>query len=98
MGKVSAPDFDEMGGRLRARAISLMKQLDVEAVDFLAVIEQELRGRLEAAGENPDAAAGVAAAAVVSPTPSSPAGRVCEDCETSNDVDARFCKGCGKSL
>ena len=98
MGKVSAPDFDEMGGRLRVRAISLMKQLDVEAVDFLAVIEQELRGRLEAAGEDPDAAAGVAAAPVVSPTPSSPAGLVCEDCETSNDVDARFCKGCGKSL
>jgi len=98
MGKVSSHDFDEMGGRLRARAISLMKQLDVEAVDFLAVIEQELRGRLEAAGENPDAASGGAAAPAVSPASSSPAGLVCEDCETANDVDARFCKGCGKSL
>ena len=28
MGKVSAADFDEMAGRLRARALSLMKQLD----------------------------------------------------------------------
>ena len=28
MGKLSATDFDEMGGRLRARAIALMKQLD----------------------------------------------------------------------
>jgi hypothetical protein len=98
MGKVSPHDFDEMGGRLRSRAISLMKQLDVEAVDFLAVIERELRGRLEAAGEDPDAAAGVVAAPAVSSTSSSPAGRLCEDCETSNDVDARFCKGCGKPL
>src|SRR5262245_11687883 len=28
MGKVSAKDFDEMSGRLRARAIVLMKQID----------------------------------------------------------------------
>ena len=28
MGKVSAKDFDEMSGRLRARAMMLMKQLD----------------------------------------------------------------------
>lgn len=28
MGKISAGDFDEMAGRLRARALALMKQLD----------------------------------------------------------------------
>lgn len=101
MGKVSPHDFDEMGGRLRARAISLMKQLDVEAVDFLSVIEQELRGRLEAAGEDPDAAAGVAvppASSSTAATSSAPTDQVCGDCETPNDVDARFCKGCGKPL
>ncbi len=92
MGKVSTQDFDEMGGRLRARAISLMKQLDVQEVDFLALIEQELRGRLEAAGEDPDAAA------VASSAPVSSGDLLCEGCDTSNDRDASFCKGCGKPL
>ena len=92
MGKVSSHDFDEMGGRLRARAISLMKQLDVQEVNFLPLIERELRDRLEAAGEDPDAAA------VVSSAPLSSGDPVCDSCETSNDRDARFCKGCGKPL
>ena len=25
-------------------------------------------------------------------------GNVCASCDTHNDVDARFCKGCGKAL
>jgi hypothetical protein len=99
MGKVSTHDFEEMGGRLRTRAISLMKQLDLEAVDFLAVIEDELRGRLEAAGEDPAAAAVGAPAPEASGSPAmAPEESVCEGCETANDPDARFCKGCGKPL
>lgn len=84
MGKVSEADFEEMGRRLRARAIRLMKQLDVEAVDFLAVIERELEQRL---GRSPDPAAA-----------SVPGGAVCGGCGTSNDGDARFCKECGAAL
>ena len=83
MGKVSESDFEEMGRRLRARAIRLMKQLDVEAVDFLAVIERELEARL---GRSPEAVA------------SSAPNRTCGGCGTSNDVDARFCKECGATL
>ena len=84
MGKVSEADFEEMGRRLRARAIRLMKQLDVEAVDFLAVIERELEQRL---GRSPEPAAA-----------SVPGGAVCGGCATSNDGDARFCKECGAAL
>lgn len=84
MGKVSEADFEEMGRRLRARAIRLMKQLDVEAVDFLAVIERELQQRL---GRSSDPAAA-----------SAPEGAVCGGCGTSNDGDARFCKECGVTL
>lgn len=99
MGKVSTADFEEMGGRLRTRAISLIKQLDVKAVDFRALIEQELSGRLEAAGEDPAAATLAPSGSDDSAVPSSaPEERVCVDCETPNDVDARFCKGCGKPL
>ncbi len=99
MGKVSTHDFEEMGGRLRTRAMSLMKQLDVESVDFRPLIEQELRERLEAAGEDPAAATLGASAAEASGPPSSELeARVCDGCQTANDVDARFCKGCGNAL
>jgi len=85
MGKVSEADFQEMGQRLRARAIRLMKQLDVEAVDFLAVIERELEERLGRTAEPPPPAAEVATL-------------TCGRCGTSNDRDARFCKECGATL
>lgn len=85
MGKVSDTDFEEMGRRLRARAIRLMKQLDVEAVDYLALIERELQGRLGASADMPAASA-------------TADGNVCGTCQTMNDADARFCKGCGRAL
>ena len=85
MGKVSEADFEEMGRRLRARAIRLMKQLDVEAVDFLAVIERELEERLGSTAEPAPAAAEVTTLS-------------CAGCGTSNDGDARFCKECGATL
>ena len=84
MGKVSDSDFEEMGGRLRVLAIRLMKQLDVDAIDYMALIERELQGRLGAATRT------VAA--------QKDHGGVCGSCRTVNDHDARFCKGCGKSL
>ncbi len=85
MGKVSDRDFDEMGGRLRARAIRLMKQLDIEPVDIQAMIERELQERLGAS--EPRASAGAAVTR-----------GVCKSCATANDSDARFCKGCGQPL
>ncbi len=91
MGKVSDADFEEMGRRLRVRAIRLMKQLDVEAVDFLAVIERELEERL---GRSPEPAAAEAAPAAAGGDPKT----TCGGCGTSNDKDARFCKECGATL
>ena len=85
MGKVSDGDFEEMGRRLRVLAIRLMKQLDVDAVDYTVLIERELQGRLGAAVET-------------SVVPSDADGGVCGNCRTVNDEDARFCKGCGKPL
>ena len=79
MSKVSAEDFEEMGGRLRARAIVLMKQLDVDMPGYREIVERELAERLGVAGETPDRS-------------------VCPACGTSNDTDARFCKGCGASI
>ena len=46
MGKVSPQDFDEMAGRLRARAIGIMKQLDAGSSAYRALIEKELAARM----------------------------------------------------
>jgi hypothetical protein len=50
MGKVSETDFHEMAGRLRARAVSLMKQLDEGGGVHRPVIERELEARLGGSG------------------------------------------------
>jgi hypothetical protein len=89
MGKLSQKDFDEMAGRLRARAIMLMKQLDDGETGYRELIERELAARLGGRGvkPRPDAAAPV----------STPAGS-CATCRTTNDPDAAFCKRCGSRL
>jgi len=47
MGKVSPKDFDEMAGRLRARALLLMKQIDAGGSGYRELIERELQARLK---------------------------------------------------
>ena len=47
MGKMSGADFDEMAGRLRARALALMKQLDSPESTYRPAIERELQTRVE---------------------------------------------------
>ena len=46
MGKVSDTDFELMGRRLRAYALALMKQLDVDLPGYRDLIERELAQRL----------------------------------------------------
>ncbi len=91
MGKVSARDFDEMAGRLRARAMTLMKQLDAGGSGYREAIERELSARLQKGrpGSSEPAVGTVAPAASV---------RHCASCETVNDADAAFCKRCGTAL
>jgi hypothetical protein len=93
MGKVSQSDFDEMAGRLRARALSLMKQLDEDGSGYRTIIERELSARLAAR----------AAGAVVAPAPQpalspDPVALGLCSCGTANDTDAHFCKRCGTKL
>jgi hypothetical protein len=92
MGKVSQKDFDEMAGRLRARAIMLMKQVDAGGAGYRELIERELQVRLNSrrAGSTD-----VVTAPVTTPVSVVPA---CRSCGTTNDHDAAFCKRCGKSL
>jgi hypothetical protein len=64
MGKVSADDFDEMAGRLRARAVTLIKQLEGDTSGYRELIERELQARL-----GPRRPAGAASPAPPAPTP-----------------------------
>ena len=82
MGKLSQKDYDEMVGRLRQRALTLMRELD-EGASYAPLIEQDLRKRLATAGVSPVVASAAVAACA---------------CGTANDVDALFCKKCGARL
>jgi hypothetical protein len=96
MGKVSPADFDEMAGRLRARAITLMKQVDAGGSGYRELIERELQQRLKARAAGPATAA--PPAAEPSTVSADNASRNCAACETVNDHDAAFCKRCGSAL
>lgn len=89
MGKVSPQDFEEMAGRLRARAVGIMKQLDAGSSAYRAIIEKELAARIGHKGSAP-------AVSPPQPAASKPDG-LCA-CGTANDGDARFCKSCGTKL
>ena len=89
MGKVSDADFGLIGRRLRAQALTLMKQLDVDMPGYRDVIERELARRLAIELESP----GLQTDRV--PEADRP---VCAACGTENDTDARFCKGCATPL
>jgi hypothetical protein len=89
MGKLSPRDFEEMSGRLRARAIGIIKQLD--SGGYREIIERDLAARI---GRSPSRSPADA------PTPPiAPAKRtgLC-GCGVQNDEDARFCKACGTRL
>jgi hypothetical protein len=94
MGKVSPKDFDEMAGRLRSRAIALIRQLDEGGTGYREVIERELSSRL-AAPRLANARPGQGAPVAVEAPP--PVAGSCA-CGTLNDSDAAFCKRCGAKL
>jgi hypothetical protein len=91
MGKVSPRDFDEMAGRLRARALMLMKQIDAGGSGYREMIERELQARLKKSDARRAGSSGPASS-------EHRALRTCVSCGTTNDHDAAFCKRCGKSL
>lgn len=102
MGKISVQDFDEMVARLRARAIALMKQLDLGTPGYRELIERELLLRLGA----PPAPRGRESLPTEAAEPAEAGGAEkgarhlfsCVACGTTNDPDARFCKQCGARL
>ncbi len=100
MGKVSPKDFDEMAGRLRARAVMLMKQLDEGGSAYRELIERELKTRLKRSGgaglQPSPTEAGLRAG--TTETAGLKASTTECACGTMNDPDAAFCKRCGTKL
>ena len=91
MGKISQSDYDEMIGRLRSRAIGLMRRLDTGA-GYRGAIEEELKSRLTARTIRPPKPEAV-------PAESEPRSAIAScECGVVNDADARFCKNCGTKL
>jgi hypothetical protein len=111
MGKVSPADFNEMSGRLRSRAIGIMKRL--EGGSYREIIERDLAARLKSTSR-PDLQVGRAVRQQFS-TDQQPAEANAPDlpqadanrpdlkvgstgvcvCGTQHDADAKFCKACG---
>ncbi len=87
MGKVAEEDFNDMVGRLRARALAIMKQLEA-GTSYREMIEKDLATR-GMAKDAPEARSLPARQASI--------GFACT-CGTRNDPDARFCKSCGAKL
>lgn len=111
MGKLSSKDFDEMAGRLRARAMVLMRQLDAGG-GYQELIERELGARVRTHAKRARPAAAPPVGAAPPPPAVEGAGgrglpgegrgtttafRTCP-CGTENDADASFCKRCGTPL
>jgi hypothetical protein len=102
MKKISQADFDDMGGRLRARAIGLIQQLDA-GTGYRRTIEQELEQRLATESRNHGEPRTQGVAPVIASDSEDepavePANATCAGCGQSNDADARFCKHCGTRL
>jgi hypothetical protein len=99
MGKLSDEDFQEMSGRLRAKAARLMHQLDAGA-GYRLQIERDLAKKISDRSE--DSGSATLRHAQGRPEhsrgPMASAERVCSSCNASNDDDARFCKSCGARL
>jgi hypothetical protein len=96
MGKLSQQDFDQMAGRLRARAMGIMKQLEAGASAYREQIEKELAARLKSTSRA-DLPASTEATADRQVGRATNQPSACA-CGTSNDVDAKFCKSCGAKL
>ena len=97
MGKLSDADWQEMSGRLRARAGRLMRQLDA-GMGYRQQIERDLAKRLSPAAPGSQDPAYVPSGVRRTDAAGPPTLPTCAKCATANDLDARFCKACGNKL
>src|SRR6187402_2471674 len=97
VGKISEDDFHEYSARYRAEAKRLMQSLDEGLAVQRKQVESEIARRLAKAEPEPELES-PAEDAEKEPETAAPATRECPSCQTKNELDARFCKACGKAM
>jgi hypothetical protein len=112
VGKIGEDDYHEYAARYRAEAKRLIQTLDENLAEGRKQVERELERRLaKSTALNPGKAAHDDRPHVDGPEPTNgekaPGNAVeskprrlqqCAECQTKNELDARFCKACGKPL
>jgi hypothetical protein len=112
VGKISEEDYHEYAARYRAEAKRLIQNLNEHLAEQRKQVERELERRLAktdgkaAPAPTPDAEPASAPEASDEPAEIEPdkaeqataKGLDCPFCQVQNELDARFCKACGKSL
>ena len=114
VGKISEDDYHEYSARYRAEAKRLIQTLDENLAVGRQQVEHELTRRLAKKAVKalqksaPEARASADSApedslqSAAEHTPSEPKlstpTRECAACQVKNELDARFCKACGKSM
>lgn len=93
--KVSEADCEELTGRLRERAVRIIKQLDAGSAAYQEAIDGDLATRRAAAGLAAAPAGGTPAR---EPEAAPARATTCSACGTANEADARFCKSCGARI
>jgi hypothetical protein len=108
VGKISEDDYHEYSARYRAEAKRLIQSLDENLAEGRKQVEQELSRRLskKAVRTKPNDRSEAASNGEASPhegghegpEASAPMTRDCPACQVKNELDARFCKACGKGM
>ena len=96
VGKIGEEDFHEYSARYRAEAKRLMQSLDEGLSVQRKQVEAELARRLSK--QQPVEPETTEETAEKEPVSASTGGRECPSCQTNNELDARFCKACGKAM
>jgi hypothetical protein len=107
VGKISEDDYREFSARYREEARRLIARVDEALAESHALAERLLAERVAAAelpgappepGSEPRLPAAEGDEGADAGEEVSTARHVCSACNVLNDVDARFCKGCGAAL
>jgi len=104
VGKISEDDYHEYSARYRAEAKRLIQTLDENLAEGRKQVEHELQRRLSKKAvktkptDAPEARSNGGSAPDAEREANAPITRDCPFCQAKNELDARFCKACGKSL
>ena len=111
VGKISDDDYREYASRYRLEAKRLIQGLEENLAEGRKQVEAELARRLSkkagstqqsAAPEPPPSKESISDPADSTPASAAPEAprstRDCPFCQIKNELDARFCKACGKSM